>query len=259
MRKPGAVLASNYDWNNEKVVLFDDSLIIDLLENDKNILVETSQGFDLDINHGLDYPHITSRGCTVMQALADCGIPHSANIVSYMVFRPYPIRISNETDMGIMYSGNYGDSMELMPTDIEQMSGCDNLTEYTTVTKRKRRFFEFEPVRFYHAVVLNQPNYLILNFAQQLDKRVQNMSDIIDLEQCYLEDTNIIQNVGRNPVLEFKKAIENDYGIPIAYIGTGPKDNEVVDCYEDIYAASYFGCRTMQDEDTTYTYKQRRK
>lgn len=239
MRKPGVLLAKNYDWNNPKIELFNDNLLIDLLENDKNILVETSQGFDLDINHGLEYPHVTSRGCTVAQALADSGIPVSANIITYMVFRPYPIRISNQTEMGELYSGDYDDSVELTWEDIEAMSGCKNLTEFTTVTKKMRRVFSFSYKRFYHAVTMNNPNYLILNFAQQLDARIISLSDLSKFYKLYKKNSNLIYLYGTNPVLDFKQDIEQEYGVPIAYIGTGPKEKELLDFGIDKYSFSY--------------------
>jgi adenylosuccinate synthase len=234
MRKPGVVLAGNYNWQSDKIVIYDDELMIDLLEQDKDILVETSQGFDLDINHGLTYPHVTSKGCTVMQALADSGIPSTANVITYMVFRPYPIRISNESIMGERYSGDYDDSVELSWADIEAMSGCKNLTEYTTVTKKIRRVFSFSYKRFYHAVMMNNPNYLVLNFAQHLDARVEGIDDANKLNKLYKMESNIIYLDGINPVLDFKENIESEYGIPIAYIGTGPRESEQIDLSKKI-------------------------
>lgn len=240
MRKPGVVLAGDYNWNNNHIALYNDDLMVDLLEQDKSILVETSQGFDLDINHGLSYPYVTSKGCTVMQALADCGIPNNANIETYMVFRPYPIRISNQSIMGDIYTGDYDDSVELSWADIEAMSGCENLTEYTTVTKKVRRVFSFSYKRFYHAVMINNPDYLVLNFAQHLDGRIKGLSNLSKLEKLYQKRSNIIYLEGVNPVLDFKQDIEREYGVPIAYIGTGPKESDQIDLTKSIYKCENF-------------------
>lgn len=261
MRKQGVVLAKDYNWNTNKIKIFNDDLIIDILENDKSILVETSQGFDLDINHGLDYPHVTSRGCTVMQALADCGIPSNANVITYMVFRPYPIRISNQSEVGEVYSGDYDDSVEFQWEDIEAMSGCKNLIENTTVTKKIRRVFSFSYKRFYHAVTINNPNYLILNFAQHLDTRIQGISDVSKLNRLYKKKGNITYLEGTNPVLDFKKDIEREYGIPIAYIGTGAKESEQIDLlgnkkhYNNI--SPYEQDDYMEETGTSLTYSRR--
>lgn len=235
MRKPGVVLAKDYPWPKDKVEIFDDSLMINLLENDKNILVETSQGFDLSLNRGLAYPNVTSKDCTAEQALSDCGIPRTVNTEVYMVFRPYPIRISNQSSQGEINSGDYGMSKELTWSDIEQLSGCKNLTELTTVTNKIRRVFEFEPERFRHAIVNNNPTYLVLNFAQHLDSRVLGISDVIDLCDCYQKDSPTEFLDGINPVMNFIDEIEREYNIPFAYVGTGPKETEIVDFNADMY------------------------
>lgn len=244
MRKPGVILAKDYKWNNN-IELFNDDLIIEMLENDKNILIETSQGFDLDINHGLDYPNVTSKQCTVMQSLADCGIPQSANIITYMVFRPYPIRISNETKCGNIYSGDYGMSKELLWEDIEALSGCKNVHELTTITQKLRRVFEFEWKRFYHACMINSPQYLILNFAQYLDVEAYGKNDVLDLLEC---------EEGSNKVADFIEDINQEYGIPIAYVGTGAKEDQIVDMNIDEYSKNGFPRACMLDDEDSYSY-----
>ena len=80
----------------------------------KRILIEGSQGCDLDINHSGHYPYTTSRQVGVAQMLADSGISPKFLKKIIMVIRPFPIRISNETNIGInINSGHYGHSAEL--------------------------------------------------------------------------------------------------------------------------------------------------
>ena len=203
LRKPGVILAGNYkDWH-PRVELIDDSFIESVLNGEKsfsggeNILIETSQGFDLDINHGLEYPYVTSHQCTPAQALADCGLPHNIKTETYMLIRPYPIRISNDSNQGCIYSGNYGESKEITWDEIEILSGIKNLAkkEKTPDTNATRRVFEFNETRFKRAISLTNPNYVILNFAQYLGK-----------------DLN-----------KFIEKLKKQFNVNIAYIGTGEK------------------------------------
>ena len=47
----------------------------DDLRQGKTGILEVAQGFELGINHGLQYPNCTSRECSPMQGLSDNGIP----------------------------------------------------------------------------------------------------------------------------------------------------------------------------------------
>ncbi len=105
MRKKDIVLAKDY-FNDTKykdfIEIVDTALMIN--ESTDDILIEGAQGQDLDINHGLEYPNITSRMCSASQLIADAGCnPFKVKDI-YMIIRPYPIRISNTTEIGNIYS-----------------------------------------------------------------------------------------------------------------------------------------------------------
>ncbi len=144
--------------------------------NGKVVFYEGAQGFDLDINHGLDYPFVTSRMSNVSQALADSGVPPSRVGSCFMVIRPYPIRVGNVKDKEgntIGYSGDYAnDNTELDWSKIAKLSGSPDdldLTELTTVTGKVRRVFTFSQERFTKAVIVNDPTHLIISFADYID------------------------------------------------------------------------------------------
>ena len=48
--------------------------LMNLMDMGCTALMETSQGFDLGIDHGLAYPYCTSREVTVSKALSDAGV-----------------------------------------------------------------------------------------------------------------------------------------------------------------------------------------
>lgn len=126
--------------------------------------VEVSQGFSLGLN-SVFYPHVTSRECTVMQALADARIPAQRVRRVYMTTRTYPIRVGNVD--GYSSGGHYPDQREIDWDEIGQEP------EITTVTGRQRRLFTFSEQQFKEAVNANYPDFVFLNFLNYLPAREQ--------------------------------------------------------------------------------------
>ncbi len=124
--------------------------------NAQNILIEGSQGYSLGISSGF-YPYCTSRECTAGRILADCNVPPSMLRKVFGVARVHPIRVGNTADG---FSGDiYKDQKELSWEEL----GLE--PEYTTVTKRVRRVFDFSMIQFWEAVVANGVDEVFLNFA----------------------------------------------------------------------------------------------
>ncbi len=215
LRIPGTILAKDYPWKGN-IFIYDDNLFFQMRRAGLSVLIEMSQGFDLDINHGLPYPYTTSRGCTITDVLGYCGIPYNDDITSYMVFRPYPIRISNDSVEGKIYTGDYAGSKEISWEEVCRRAGLEQTEEYTTVTKRKRRVFEFNYSRFYNAIEVNNPDYLVLNFAQYLDGKV-------------LGSTDIEQILNSPAIMGMCACMKTLYDKDIAMIGTGAKESEMVE------------------------------
>ncbi len=90
------------------------------LDNENEyIMLEGAQGCDLDINHSGHYPYVTSRNVCTSQLLADSGISPERLLQTIMVIRPFPIRISNDTELGKnINSGNYGTARELTWSEV---------------------------------------------------------------------------------------------------------------------------------------------
>lgn len=139
----GLVVLAPWTWNWGKDVVF----------------VEVAQGFSLGINQ-LFYPFVTSRECTVQQAIADANIPYNKVRKVIMAVRSYPIRVGNTT---------VGTSGDCYPDQQETTWGAiGQEPELTTVTKRVRRVFTWSDLQFRAAVRANQPDVLFVNFLNYL-------------------------------------------------------------------------------------------
>lgn len=114
-----AIVCSNDEWHERLYKHLENPL--------EYVILEGSQGCDLDINHSGHYPNTVCREVSTMQLLADSGISAERLLQTIMVIRPFPIRISNITKTGeYIYSGNYGKGEELSWTQINLASMYGN-------------------------------------------------------------------------------------------------------------------------------------
>lgn len=184
----------------------------------ESIMIEGSQGCDLDINYGLPYPNTTSRQCHAGQLVADCGISPRLVTDIVMIMRPYPIRISNKTNIGIdISSGDYDGSQELTWDEIKKRCGAPegvNFGEMTTVTKKMRRVFEMNWDRLEYVTLLNRPTCIALNFVQYLDYNALGCKKLRDLP---------------NKVRNFIDRVEDVTNVKVGLIGTGAKNDDIID------------------------------
>ena len=214
MRQQDVRLARDVAWLAP--FLFDTvECVNDLLEQGEAVLVEGSQGFDLDINHGIEYPYCTSRQCTPMQVLADCGIAHTWVARNIAVLRSYPIRVGNVVENGVEVgnSGPFGGS-EISFEEIARRAGTtDDLSEYTTVTKRKRRIFELDLQRIARMVQVTRPTDIALTFADYIDASIKDKTSVNDIDI---------------KVYEFLNAIRQATGTVVSMIKTGAKESSII-------------------------------
>lgn len=125
----------------------------------KVCFVEIPQGFSLGINSGF-YPHVTSRECSVSQALADAQLPPSSHRKTVMSVRTYPIRVGNtESSSGPCYP----DQKELTWQELGQEP------EMTTVTGRIRRVFTWSKQQYIDSLLVLDPDVIFLNFVNYLE------------------------------------------------------------------------------------------
>lgn len=214
-----------YQYICDTIVMQDTMTYVNnMIDDNMNVIVEGSQGCDLDINYGLQYPHTTSRQCHAGQLLADCGISPRLVDDIYMIIRPYPIRISNTTNLTdtngdtlVTSSGDYAGSCEITWDEVKRRCGApDNveLSETTTVTKKTRRVFEMSWDRLEYVSTLNRPTGIILNFAQYIDWDIKGKTSVSDITP---------------KVREFIHFVEKVTGTKVVLIGTGYKNSEIID------------------------------
>ena len=184
----------------------------------ESVMIEGSQGCDLDINYGLPYPNTTSRQCHAGQLVADCGISPRLVTDIVMIMRPYPIRISNKTNIGIdISSGDYDGSQELTWDEIKKRCGAPegvDFGEMTTVTKKMRRVFEMNWDRLEYVTLLNRPTCIALNFVQYLDYNALGCKKLRDLP---------------SKVRNFIDRVEDVTNVKVGLIGTGAKNDDIID------------------------------
>ncbi len=167
------------------------------------ILMEVPQGMDLSLNHGLSYPHCTSREVSPAQAMSDLGVHPYHLGDTILTLRTCPIRVGNiySQDGTILgASGPYWpDQKELSWADV----GVE--PELTTVTKRPRRIFSWSKYQVQASMQRARPTMVFLNFAQYVDEpELKSMMDFI-------------WSIGKRLDLKLK----------VIYTGWGPDDADV--------------------------------
>ena len=220
----------------------------------ENILVELSQGDALGINNSANYPNTTSRDCSPAQALKDIhATDFSSHVNKYCVFRPYPIRINNNSNAGFIYTGDFEGAKEISWEEVCGRSGLPSeeikKLEHTTVTQRLRRVAEFSIKQFAEMLLDTKPDECFLNFAQYIDgeiagltsKGVKNIqrkfkdcsATISKSEEEFISIT--IKNYAIEHVLGYVEEMEDYFNnllgsniLKITKIGTGAKLSQTI-------------------------------
>lgn len=220
----------------------------------ENILVELSQGDALGLNNSANYPNTTSRDCTPAQALKDIHATDlSSQVRKYCVFRPYPIRINNNSNAGFIYTGDFEGAKEISWEEVCVRSGLPSeeikKLEHTTVTQRLRRVAEFSIKQFAEMLLDTKPDECYLNFAQYIDgeiagltsKGVKNIqrkfkdcsATISKSEEEFISIT--IKNYAIEHVLGYVEEMEDYFNnllgsniLKITKIGTGAKLSQTI-------------------------------
>lgn len=195
----------------------------------ENVLVEGTQGTLLSMNQSDYWPYTTSRDCTATALMSSCGLPPAATRHVWAVFRTYPIRVG----------GTSGDMSgeEIDFETVADRAGFDEPpVEYTSVTNKKRRIFEWSWDDYEQAMLLNNPDYVALTFLDYLDADNYGASAWWDLTRdtrqwvANLHETSLL--AANAPVAFLKTGPEPDHGIDLrvrrqdalVYAGIPPVD-----------------------------------
>jgi hypothetical protein len=233
MRRPHTKLAKDYD-TLRPFIKDRTQEINDGIARGMRVLIEGSQGVDLDINFA-EYPFVTARQTHPTQLAADAGIPCQAVSNVIINLRTNPIRINNQSAANPQeqcYTGNYWDAREISWEDVARQAGYDDYAQflreyefalYTSVTKKLRRVFEFPigRMRYIHALVggqLPHSNVLYsLNFVNFVDKNVRGARTVGDVMTSKVRAW-LYKNL--YPVIGYDR---------LKWIRTGPRHSEIVE------------------------------
>jgi adenylosuccinate synthase len=217
MQRDGSVhLAQDFQVALERsgVVVGDTTADLNtLLEQGATVLHECTQGFDLDLEHGIHPNYCTSKMINPAMAMAEMGVSPWFLGDVYGCLRPFPIRVNNRTG----WSGPYPGTMELTWSQVAQNCGYpgdpSDITEYTTTTKLPRRVFTFSWERFQEFFRVCRPDFLCLQFANYVSWTNYGARD---------------ENQLTEKTIRFISELER-CGSMVAYVGTGPEHEDMVD------------------------------
>lgn len=159
------------------------------------ILVEGTQGSALSITHG-PWPHVTTSDPNASGIMADCGFAPSIDVETILVARTYPIRVA----------GASGPMANELSWDIMSERIGREVEERTTVTRKVRRVGEWDDSLFEHAVTLNRPQAVCVNFIDYLSPEDTGKTDFSTLS---------------SRTLRFIEGIEVMASAPVMWVGTG--------------------------------------
>jgi adenylosuccinate synthase len=153
----------------------------DIIKTAKLVQIESSQGFELSLNHGSHYPYCTSRDVTPESILNDVGFPLRYLAETNVVVRTFPIRVGNEYDSYGRLIGTsgpvYPDMQELLWEHLSQRLER-TLEERTTVTGKPRRIFNWSFEQFEHMLQKLSPCQVMLNFCNYLHPTAQSFNEL---------------------------------------------------------------------------------
>jgi len=203
------------------------------LSTGKPILLEISQGFDLSLTWGFDYPYVTSRDITTASGMNAIGVSPFLLGDVYGSIRTLPIRVGHAYQDNDPAKEKLGDSGPFYP-DQEELSWDEvtnmakspiPLLERTTVTQKVRRIFTMSLKQLQKFVRICAPTKIFLNHVNYWDNDIygarvwDDLSDTVQFKARHLQ--NAIQDFAMGTI-----------GTPvprITLLGTGPKDSDMVE------------------------------
>lgn len=175
-----ATLASKYDWGRHGFVPHIRAMDLNYtLRSGGSVLCEIPQGLSLSLNSSF-YPHVTSRDCTIGQAMSDAGVHPSFMGSTMLVMRTFPIRVGNiESKELIPGVRGYGHSGTCYPDQQEtSWEALGVKPEITTVTKRVRRVFTWSRLQLNDAMNQCRPELVYLTFCDYPADLIKIRNDI---------------------------------------------------------------------------------
>ena len=168
------------------------------LDNDRNLLIEGTQGTFISLYYG-QYPYVTSKDVCAAAACSDVGVGPTRVTDVVMVVKSYVTRVGG------------GELEGEISFDEAKRRGWD---EYGTVTGRQRRAAPFNYGLAKRAKMINGATKIALT---KLDVLYPESRGVKEYSELGAEAKKFI---GR---------IESEIKIPVSLIGTGPGVNDLID------------------------------
>lgn len=173
------------------------------IERNDPIVIEGTQGFGLSLLHAPQYPYVTSKDTTAASFASEVGISPRDTTGIIMVVRTYPIRVGGNSGP-LPYETTWD---EIRAT--RQLS--QDITEYTSVTKKVRRVAQFDFDIVGRAAQYNKPSGISLLGLDLLDPANGTATKYDDLSQ----DTK-----------RFIARVEHACNAPVFLFGTGRRASD---------------------------------
>ncbi|MDP6575464.1 MAG: adenylosuccinate synthase [Candidatus Peribacteraceae bacterium] len=195
------------------------SLIHEYLEGGKSILIEGAQGVLLDLDHG-SYPYVTSSSTTISGALQALGLPPKSLESCIGIAKAYCTRVGE---------GEF-------PAEASEADGNrirERGVEYGATTGRPRRCGWLSVPDLLKVVRLNGYTHWNITKLDVLDEEDQipvMMSDGYQNLPGWKASTRGLTSFDELPenAKKYIQFIEEQTGVPVAFIGTGPGREEMI-------------------------------
>lgn len=139
------------------------------LDQNREVLIEGTQGFGLSNLHSPYFPKATSRDTTAAGFLSEAGLSPFDVTHVIMVIRTYPIRVPGDSG---------GLPNEMTWDEVTARSGRTSpIREYTSVTKKERRVGGFDPDIVLRAIAANRPDQIVLNHLDYIPGGESGLSE----------------------------------------------------------------------------------
>jgi len=172
--------------------------IQEALAQNKKVVIEGTQGTFLSLYHGT-YPYVTSKDTTASAACADVGVGPTQVDDVIVIFKAYVTRVGE------------GPLEGQLDRDEVARRGW---TEFGTVTGRERRAAPFDFKLARRAVQLNGATQIALTKLDVLFPSAKGAHELADLDE---------------KARTFISKIEQETGVPVTLIGTGPAEADIID------------------------------
>lgn len=196
------------------------------------VLAESAQGFDLSLNHGLQYPFTTSRDVTTANVLANLGAPPQLMSRCWASMRTFPIRVGHLVVDGVKQGDSgpfYPDQQELTWDEVQAITGSQAVRpELTTVTKRVRRIFTWSDTQYQKFVSMCQPTDVFVNFANYLDADIAGKGGGItpfDLRTLYPKTHALVERMSKTAAGVLPVTLDRPL---VRLLGTGADNAEML-------------------------------